>query len=166
GIVAEPHLPPLGPVLLGIEGSHTHGEVIGRVPKNVAPDQRVVPIAVTRAWLVPGRNSSQVTVALVTSPSPLGQQRILHERQIDREPQIATIEAPDARFEVGAELLGRKHADVLNRAAIRVPSEERALRTAQHLDAFHIDEVRLQNAQVALPHAVQIYADTGYAANA
>ena len=56
----------------------------------------------------------------------------------------------------------RGHVD---RAAVGVAAEQRALRAAQDLDALHLGEIHLLEAEAVLPHAVDVQADAGQAAN-
>src|SRR5690606_3590845 len=84
---------------------------------------------------------------------------------VDRRGRIAAIELADVEAHPHAELVGRSARGDVDGAAVRVPAEESALRTAEHLDSLHLRKVGLQEAPRGLPDAVDVDADTGQAAN-
>src|SRR5690606_3153290 len=87
------------------------------------------------------------------------------ERQVGRQRRVAPVEFADLEIHAHPELVaGRARRDV-DRAAVRVTAEQRALRPAQDLDALDFGEVRLEETVARLPHAVDVDTDTGQAAN-
>ncbi len=130
-----------------------HRETIGRLPKEVRAQDRVV----LRAE-VPGRRETlEEAVVLIRRADELRLQRI-GDRQIDGDLRVAAVEVADAELHARAELVGRLFRGHVYRAAVRVAPEQRALRAAQHLDAVHLREVHLQEPEAVLPDAVDVQA--------
>ena len=87
------------------------------------------------------------------------------EGQVDRDGRVATIVLADFEAHAHAELVGRPARRDVDGAAVSVTAEQSALRSAQHLYALDLVEVRLEEAVGRLPDAVDVDADAGQAAD-
>ncbi len=89
----------------------------------------------------------------------------LRDRHVDGQRCVAAVVVADIELDACAELVGRQARGHVDRAAVGVAAEQRALRAAQDLDALHLGEIHLLEAEAVLPDAVDVQADAGQAAN-
>jgi len=105
------------------------GKIIGIV---TAPGQRaVVAIAVT----------------VFENEGPAQRQAVARNRQIDRAGAQYAVEIAVEHFEMSAQFVGRFGADDIDRARSAVATIKRALRPAQYLDPFEIEEIGIGTRQ-------------------
>jgi hypothetical protein len=78
---------------------------------------------------------------------------------VDRQRRVAAVEVADVELDARAELVRGEASGHVDRAAIGVAAEQRALRAAQYLDALHLGEIHLLEAEAVLPDAVDVQTD-------
>ena len=91
---------------------------------------------------------------------------VLAQRQVHRGLEVAALVVADSHLHARAELFGRRSSHVLDRATQRGVAEERALRSAQHLDAIYFDDAHGEEPHgFGLVDAVDIDGDARHAAD-
>jgi hypothetical protein len=160
-----------------------HGQLICRVPHQFPADG----LRVISAVVVPGRiarlrvdslrirdegrlairavgrvrNHPRPTVANLRGHGNRGEQSVLDDRQVRREPEIAPIEAAARRPGDEARLVSGRVRHDADRAAFGVGPKQCALRAFENLNPIHVEEVLVRPDGTCEVHTVEINAHGG-----
>src|SRR5690606_14251705 len=128
------------------------------------PDLRPVGQHVALVQVVARDDVRHVAIAIRLRHRECGADGIA-ERQVHEAFDFAVVEVADIDARHAAQLVVRLSRNQVDRAGNRVLAEQRALRSAQHLDAFEIQELLVDRGRLADVDAVDVYADAGIEAD-
>ncbi len=144
-------------VVLGPVEAEADRHVLGRQPvESQTPGQRVLV-----GDVAPGEEIGAVAVALERRHRELAAELALDQRPADSGPDFLGRVRAAGDGDPPVELVGGPAADVLDGAADRVLAVERALRSAQHLDALDVEDVEQRALRPGDVDVVEIEADAG-----